>query len=121
MSPKLFACFLGWIGGLRIALVTTSTSGALFSSYAISRRIFAAFPYKGTHLRTTALGRSVVGIELLFTPLARTRKARPFLWAAMFVVQLGFLCLLNFAGESQRSVASSLRTMLAIMYESPST
>jgi hypothetical protein len=60
-----------------------------------------------------------VGIELLFTPLARTHKARPFLWAAMFVVQLGFLCLLKFAGESQRSVASSLRTMLAIMYESP--
>jgi len=62
-----------------------------------------------------------VGIELLFTPLARTRKARPFLWAAMFVVQRGFLCLLNFAGESQRSVASSLRTMLAAMYESRST
>jgi hypothetical protein len=62
-----------------------------------------------------------VGIELLVAPLARTRKARPFLWAAMVLVQLGFVCLLNFAGESQRSVASSLGTMLATMYESPST
>ena len=38
-----------------------------------------------------------MGVELLFAPLALIRKARPILWVAMFVVQLGFLCLLNFA------------------------
>jgi predicted DCC family thiol-disulfide oxidoreductase YuxK len=38
-----------------------------------------------------------MGIELLFAPLALIRRARPILWSAMFVVQLGFLCLLNFA------------------------
>ena len=40
---------------------------------------------------------SVMGIELLFAPLALIGRARPILWGAMFVVQLGFLCLLNFA------------------------
>jgi predicted DCC family thiol-disulfide oxidoreductase YuxK len=40
---------------------------------------------------------SVMGIELLFAPLALIRSARPILWGAMFIVQLGFLCLLNFA------------------------
>jgi predicted DCC family thiol-disulfide oxidoreductase YuxK len=40
---------------------------------------------------------SVMGIELLFAPLALIRKVRPVLWGAMLVVQLGFLFLLNFA------------------------
>jgi predicted DCC family thiol-disulfide oxidoreductase YuxK len=40
---------------------------------------------------------SVMGIELLFAPLALVPRARPILWGAMLVVQLGFLCLLNFA------------------------
>ena len=40
---------------------------------------------------------SVMGIELLFAPLAFFRSLRPILWSAMLVVQLGFLCLLNFA------------------------
>ena len=40
---------------------------------------------------------SVMWIELLFAPLALIRRARPLLWGAMLVVQLGFLCLLNFA------------------------
>jgi len=39
----------------------------------------------------------VMGIELLFAPLALFRRLRPILWSAMFAVQLGFLCLLNFA------------------------
>lgn len=40
---------------------------------------------------------SVMAIELLFAPLAMIRRLRPILWGAMFFVQLGFLCLLNFA------------------------
>jgi predicted DCC family thiol-disulfide oxidoreductase YuxK len=40
---------------------------------------------------------SVMGIELVFAPLALFGRMRPMLWSAMFVVQLGFLCLLNFA------------------------
>jgi predicted DCC family thiol-disulfide oxidoreductase YuxK len=40
---------------------------------------------------------SVMGIELVFAPLALFSRLRPILWSAMFVVQLGFLFLLNFA------------------------
>ena len=39
----------------------------------------------------------VMGVELAFAPLALIPRARPILWATMFVVQLGFLFLLNFA------------------------
>jgi predicted DCC family thiol-disulfide oxidoreductase YuxK len=54
---------------------------------------FAALPSAALRLLTW----SVMGLELLFAPLALLRKARPILWAAMLIVQLGFLCLLNFA------------------------
>jgi predicted DCC family thiol-disulfide oxidoreductase YuxK len=40
---------------------------------------------------------SVMGIELVFAPLALFHRMRPTLWSAMFAVQIGFLCLLNFA------------------------
>jgi predicted DCC family thiol-disulfide oxidoreductase YuxK len=39
----------------------------------------------------------VMWLELLFAPLALIRRFRPILWGAMFSVQIGFLCLLNFA------------------------
>lgn len=39
----------------------------------------------------------VMGVELAFAPLALVPRARPILWTAMLVVQLGFLFLLNFA------------------------
>lgn len=39
----------------------------------------------------------VLVVELLFAPLVLSRRLRPWLWLAMLLVQVGFLCLLNFA------------------------
>jgi predicted DCC family thiol-disulfide oxidoreductase YuxK len=44
-----------------------------------------------------ALTWGILFIELYFAPLALARALRPWLWSAMLGVQLGFLCLLNFA------------------------
>ncbi len=38
----------------------------------------------------------ILGIELLFAPLALIKRLRPWLWGGMLVVQFGFLLLLNF-------------------------
>lgn len=38
----------------------------------------------------------ILGIELLFAPLALIRRLRPWLWAGMLIVQFGFAFLLNF-------------------------
>jgi predicted DCC family thiol-disulfide oxidoreductase YuxK len=40
---------------------------------------------------------TVLWVEVLFAPLALIPRLRPLLWTAMLVVQLGFLCFLNFA------------------------
>jgi predicted DCC family thiol-disulfide oxidoreductase YuxK len=45
----------------------------------------------------TLLTWTVLYVELLFAPLAFWARARPWLWLAMFVIQFGFLFLLNFA------------------------
>lgn len=39
----------------------------------------------------------VLVVELMFAPLVLSRRLRPWLWATMLAVQLGFLCFLNFA------------------------
>jgi hypothetical protein len=44
-----------------------------------------------------ALTWAVLWVELLFAPLALFGRLRPLLWAAMLIVQFGFLLLLNFA------------------------
>ncbi len=44
-----------------------------------------------------ALTWAIMGIELVFAPLALVARLRPILWTAMAIVQLGFLALLNFA------------------------
>ncbi|HEX6266710.1 MAG TPA: DCC1-like thiol-disulfide oxidoreductase family protein [Burkholderiales bacterium] len=43
-----------------------------------------------------ALTWGILYVELLFAPLALSRRLRPLLWGAMLIVQLGFLLLLNF-------------------------
>jgi predicted DCC family thiol-disulfide oxidoreductase YuxK len=40
---------------------------------------------------------TILGIEVLFAPLALFTRLRPILWAMMLAVQFGFLFLLNFA------------------------
>jgi len=45
----------------------------------------------------SALTWGVMWVELLFAPLALFRALRPVLWGVMFCVQVGFLCILNFA------------------------
>ncbi len=45
----------------------------------------------------TVLTWTILYVELVFAPLALWPKARPWLWSAMLVIQLGFLFLLNFA------------------------
>lgn len=40
---------------------------------------------------------TIMGVELLFAPLALIARLRPILWTAMLLVQFGFLFLLNFA------------------------
>ncbi len=40
---------------------------------------------------------AILYIELLFAPAALLRRARPWLWSAMLLVQFGFAFLLNFA------------------------
>jgi predicted DCC family thiol-disulfide oxidoreductase YuxK len=44
-----------------------------------------------------ALTWAILFVELYFAPLALLRALRPGLWGAMLAVQLGFLCLLDFA------------------------
>ena len=39
----------------------------------------------------------ILYVELLFAPIALFRRARPWVWSAMLVVQFGFAFLLNFA------------------------
>ena len=39
----------------------------------------------------------ILGLELLFAPLALVRRARPWIWLGMLLVQFGFLVLLDFA------------------------
>ena len=39
----------------------------------------------------------ILYVELLFAPIALFRRARPWMWSAMLVVQCGFAFLLNFA------------------------
>jgi predicted DCC family thiol-disulfide oxidoreductase YuxK len=45
----------------------------------------------------TLLTWTVLYVELFFAPLALWARARPWIWLAMFVIQFGFLFLLNFA------------------------
>ena len=45
----------------------------------------------------TLLTWTVLYVELLFAPIALWSRARPWVWLAMFVIQFGFLFLLNFA------------------------
>lgn len=45
----------------------------------------------------TGLTWFILYLELLFAPLALWKRARPWIWTGMLVVQLGFLLLLNFA------------------------
>lgn len=40
---------------------------------------------------------AILVVELLFAPLALSKRLRPTLWSLMLLVQLGFLSLLNFA------------------------
>ena len=57
------------------------------------RDLFLGLPSDGL----CALTWAIMAIELAFAPLALIGRLRPILWTAMAVVQLGFLCLLNFA------------------------
>jgi len=45
----------------------------------------------------TILTWTVLYVELLFAPIALWSRARPWIWLAMFIIQFGFLFLLNFA------------------------
>ena len=45
----------------------------------------------------TVLTWTVLYVELLFAPIALVPRARPWVWLTMFVIQFGFLFLLNFA------------------------
>jgi predicted DCC family thiol-disulfide oxidoreductase YuxK len=45
----------------------------------------------------TLLTWTVLYVELLFAPIALWSRARPWVWLGMFVIQFGFLFLLNFA------------------------
>ena len=78
-----------WVSGDAIAYVLDNP---LARDNAV-RDLFLALP--GDALRV--LTWSLMAVELLFAPLALVRKARPVLWVAMLVAQVGFLCLLNFA------------------------
>ena len=78
-----------WVAGDAIGYVLQNP---LARDYFL-RDWFVALPADALRLLTW----SVMGLELLFAPLALLRKARPILWSAMLIVQLGFLCLLNFA------------------------
>lgn len=78
-----------WVSGDAIGYVLQNP---LARDYFL-RDIFLMLPHDALRILTW----SVMGIELVFAPLALFRKARPILWGAMFIVQLGFLCLLNFA------------------------
>ncbi len=57
------------------------------------RELFLRLPDGALQLLTWG----VMGVELLFAPLALIPRARPILWGAMLLAQLGFLFLLNFA------------------------
>ena len=78
-----------WVSGDAIAYVLDNP---LARDNAV-RDLFLALP--GDALRV--LTWSLMAVELLFAPLALVRRARPILWVAMLVAQVGFLCLLNFA------------------------
>jgi predicted DCC family thiol-disulfide oxidoreductase YuxK len=78
-----------WVSGDAIGYVLQNP---LARDYFL-RDWFLALPSSALHALTWA----IMGIELVFAPLALVARLRAVLWLAMAVVQLGFLFLLNFA------------------------
>jgi predicted DCC family thiol-disulfide oxidoreductase YuxK len=84
---KLFSP--SWTDGETIRLVLENP---LARDHAL-RELVLSLPPICLHLLTWA----VLWVEVAFAPLVLLRRLRPVMWTAMLVVQLGFLCFLNFA------------------------
>jgi predicted DCC family thiol-disulfide oxidoreductase YuxK len=84
---KLFSP--SWVDGETIRLVLQNP---LARDHALRELVLALPP-----IFLEVLTWTVLWIEVLFAPLALFRRLRPLVWAAMLLVQLGFLCFLNFA------------------------
>jgi predicted DCC family thiol-disulfide oxidoreductase YuxK len=78
-----------WVGGDSIRLVLENP---LARDHALRTLALATPP-----LCLQLLTWTVLGVELLFAPLALLRGLRPWLWLAMLGAQFGFLVFLNFA------------------------
>jgi predicted DCC family thiol-disulfide oxidoreductase YuxK len=84
---KLFSP--SWIGGETVAYVLDNP----LARDHVLRQLLLALP----EWMLQALTWTILYVELVFAPLVLFRKLRPILWGVMLWVQLGFLCLLNFA------------------------
>ena len=78
-----------WVAGDTIALVLDNP----LARDTFIREFFGSLP----PVVLKGLTWVILYVELLFAPLALSRRLRPLLWAVMLVVQFGFLSLLNFA------------------------
>lgn len=78
-----------WVAGDNIAFVLENPLARAW----ILRDFFLWLP----PIFLTLLTWTVLYVELFFAPIALFRQARPWAWLAMFVIQFGFLFLLNFA------------------------
>jgi predicted DCC family thiol-disulfide oxidoreductase YuxK len=78
-----------WVAGENIAFVLENPLARAW----FLRDFFLGLP----PIFLTLLTWTVLYVELFFAPIALFRKARPWIWLAMLVIQFGFLFLLNFA------------------------
>jgi predicted DCC family thiol-disulfide oxidoreductase YuxK len=91
-----------WVDGMALERVLNNP----LARPGVMRDALLALPQAFLHLATWG----ALALELLFAPLALSRKLRPWLWAAMLIMHLGLIALIDFADLSLGMVMLHLFT-----------